>query len=60
LFDPNKPVSIIVVAFGPQVDAAEVKPIADATHGESHVTRDPRTITQVLLQAILDAAAASR
>jgi hypothetical protein len=59
-FDPDQPVSIIVVAFGPEVDAAEVKPIADATHGESHVTRDPRTITQVLLQAILDAAAASR
>lgn len=56
-FDPKKPVTVIVVAFGPEVDAAEIKPIAAATHGQSYVTRDPRTITQVLLQAIFDAAA---
>jgi hypothetical protein len=59
-FDPDKPVSIIIVSFGPEVDAAEVKPIAAAAHGESHVTKDPRTITQVLLQAILGAAAAAQ
>ncbi len=55
-FDPKKPVAVLIVAFGPAVDAAEVQPIAAATHGQSYVTRDPRTITQVLLQAILHAA----
>ncbi len=59
-FDPEKPVILIIVAFGPEVDAAEVEPIAQAAHGEAHVTKDPRAIIQILLEAILGAAATTR
>ncbi len=58
-YNPEQPVAIITVSFGPDIDEAELGPVAEATGGAAHVTSDARQITQVLLQAIVDQAAST-
>lgn len=57
-FDPQRPVAIISIGFGPDADGEALKAISDATHGESYVTTDPTLIQTVLLEAIAGRAAA--
>lgn len=51
-FNPDKPVAIISIGFGPDADANALRAISEATHGESYTTTDPTLIKQVLLEAI--------
>jgi len=51
-FDPDKPVAIISIGFGPDADANALQAIAAATHGQSYRTDNPALIQQVLLEAI--------
>lgn len=51
-FDPEQPVAIISIGFGPDADADALRAISGATHGQSYRTNDPALIKQVLLEAI--------
>jgi hypothetical protein len=51
-FNPDKPVAIISIGFGPDADASALQAISAATHGQSYTTTDPMLIRQVLLEAI--------
>jgi len=52
LYNPHKPVRIIFLGLGPDVNAEELKQIAEATHGLAFVTRDPTKIQDIFLQAL--------
>ncbi|HEX6075467.1 MAG TPA: substrate-binding domain-containing protein [Micromonosporaceae bacterium] len=52
LADPRKPVAIINIGIGPDVDRGELKSISDVTAGHSFVTRDPTKIGDVFLAAL--------
>lgn len=51
--DPMRPVTIVPIAFGPDIDAAPLQQIAAATGGQAFVTLDPRQIQQVFLQMLI-------
>jgi hypothetical protein len=51
-YDPKKPVRIVFLGMGPDVDAAELAQIAKATHGLSFVARDPSKMRDIYLQAL--------
>lgn len=50
--DPNRPVPVIAVAYGPTSDAAALRAISDATGGVTYVAEDPRKVGTVLRDAI--------
>jgi hypothetical protein len=50
--DPRRPVVVIGVAIGPDVDPAELEEIAAATGGSSFVAPDPSMITDVFFAAL--------
>jgi hypothetical protein len=52
LADPRKPVAIINIGIGPDVDRGELKSISDVTGGHTFVTRDPTKIGDVFLAAL--------
>ncbi|MES9543345.1 substrate-binding domain-containing protein [Actinomadura sp. NPDC000600] len=49
--DPARPVQIIVVGFGPDVDTAELRGIADATGGSVYTAHAPQDILRIFGQA---------
>lgn len=51
-FDPDRPVSIFTIGFGPDIDPSAQEKIAEATNGDVYVTQDPTRIRQVFLQAV--------
>lgn len=51
-FDPDRPVSIFTIGFGPDIDTSAQEKIAEATNGDVYVTQDPTRIRQVFLQAV--------
>jgi Ca-activated chloride channel homolog len=51
--DPLRPVAIVPIAFGPDVDPEPIQQIAKATGGQSFVTLDPRQIQQVFLEMLI-------
>ncbi|MDS1270964.1 substrate-binding and VWA domain-containing protein [Lipingzhangella sp. LS1_29] len=51
-FDPQEPVTMFIIAFGDQPDAAELDDIARATSGTSFVTEDPDEIGEIFLDSI--------
>ncbi len=51
-FDPQRPVTMFVIAFGEQADGAELAQIARATSGSSFVTEDPDEIGDIFLSSI--------
>jgi hypothetical protein len=51
-YDPARPVHVIAVGYGADVDADALKAIASATHGSATVAKDPRDIDRVLFQAL--------
>ncbi|WP_246595480.1 VWA domain-containing protein [Actinoplanes auranticolor] len=52
--DPNKPVRMVIIGIGPEVDRAELKAISDASGPSSGVfiAEDPAKINEIFLQAI--------
>lgn len=51
-FDPDRPVSVFAIGFGPDIDPSELTKIAEATNGAVYVTEDPAQIRQVFLEAV--------
>jgi Bacterial extracellular solute-binding protein/von Willebrand factor type A domain len=52
--DPRRPVQVITVGMGPDVDPAALRRIAEATGGASYVARDPSAVAQILDDALLE------
>jgi hypothetical protein len=52
LFDPQHPVPIYIVAFGPDTDIASARRISDLTTGTAYQANTPGEITSVFLDAV--------
>jgi ABC-type molybdate transport system substrate-binding protein len=52
LQDPRKPLPVIGIGIGPDIDATELRQISAATGGEAFTTPDPRKISDVFYQAL--------
>ncbi|WP_410674930.1 substrate-binding domain-containing protein [Amycolatopsis sp. cmx-4-68] len=52
LQDPRKPLPVIGIGIGPDIDASELRQVSAATGGESFTTPDPRKISDVFYQAL--------
>jgi hypothetical protein len=51
--DPMRPVAVVPIAFGPDIDPEPLQRIASATGGQAFVTLDPRQVQQVFLQMLI-------
>jgi Ca-activated chloride channel homolog len=51
--DPLKPVAVVPIAFGPDIDPDPLQQIARATGGQAFVTTDVRQIQQVFLDMLI-------
>ncbi|MFD3684331.1 substrate-binding domain-containing protein [Nocardiopsis sp. NPDC058631] len=51
-FDPQRPVSMFIIAFGSQAEEAELRQVAGATSGSAFVTDDPDEIGDIFLSSI--------
>lgn len=51
--DPLRPVAIVPIAFGPDIDPQPLQRIAQVTGGQAFVTLDPRQIQQVFLDMLI-------
>ncbi|WP_285733687.1 substrate-binding domain-containing protein [Nocardiopsis sp. ATB16-24] len=51
-FDPRRPVSTFIIAFGAQAETEELRQIAAATSGSLFVTEDPDEIGDIFLSSI--------
>jgi hypothetical protein len=51
--DPLKPVPIVPIGFGPDIDPGPLQQIARATGSQAFVTVDPRQIQQVFLEMLI-------
>ncbi|MCP2334682.1 substrate-binding domain-containing protein [Actinomadura rupiterrae] len=47
--DPNKPIQINMIGFGPDTNPAELKQIARLTNGDVEVARTPQEISKIFL-----------
>ncbi len=52
--DPSRPVRIVTIGLGEDVDTATLEQIAAATGGVSYRTSDPLDITELVLTALAD------
>jgi Ca-activated chloride channel homolog len=52
LKDPKRPVRVVLIAFGPDVAPAGLKPITDLTGGGVFAAADPAKIGEIFVQAI--------
>lgn len=52
LQDPRRPVQIIGIGIGPDIDEGELSAIAEATGGESFTTPDPTRINEIFYAAL--------
>jgi ABC-type molybdate transport system substrate-binding protein len=52
LQDPRKPLPVIGIGVGPDIDATELQAVSAATGGQSFATPDPRKISDVFYQAL--------
>jgi Ca-activated chloride channel family protein len=50
--DPDRPVQVIAVGIGPDVDPEALRQIADATGGASYSAKDPADPPSVLFDAL--------
>lgn len=51
-FDPDRPVTMFIIAFGDQPDRAELSEVAAATSGTLYVTDDPAEIGDIFLGSV--------
>ncbi len=52
-YDPMRPVVVVAIGIGPDVDAGSLRRIAAATGGHSFVARDPAALGRVFQEALL-------
>lgn len=52
--DPARPVQVIPVGMGPDVDLPALQKVATATGGKAYLARDPADIRDVFLDALLE------
>nr|WP_306239363.1 substrate-binding domain-containing protein [Ornithinimicrobium cryptoxanthini] len=52
LADPERPVRLILIGMGPDVDSSALERVAQAAGGVAYTAEDPRDIGQVFVQAI--------
>lgn len=52
LRDPRRPLKLIGIGIGPDVDAAELKAISEATDGRAFIAKDPTRIGEVFYSAL--------
>jgi ABC-type molybdate transport system substrate-binding protein len=52
LQDPRKPLPLIGIGVGPDIDTTELQVVSAATGGQSFTTADPRKISDVFYQAL--------
>lgn len=50
-FRPDRPVGVIIIAFGPDVDPEPMELIAQATNGAAYTTDDPTQIGEIFLRS---------
>ena len=50
--DPNRPVPVISIAFGPDSDVEALSQISRATGGAAYESKDPRQIGEIFLDAV--------
>ncbi|MET0864376.1 MAG: substrate-binding domain-containing protein [Nakamurella sp.] len=50
--DPNRPVPVISIAFGPDSDVDALSEISKATGGAAYVSKDPLQIGEIFLDAV--------
>jgi Ca-activated chloride channel homolog len=50
--DPQRPVPVIAIAYGPDADAAALRAITDATGGILYTSEDPRDLPLIFHEAI--------
>jgi len=53
-YDPERPVSILLIAFGPEAQAGkrQMDAVAQATGGEAYITKNPLEVRDVFLQGM--------
>lgn len=54
LVDPKRPVRVIFLGVGPDVNLDELKKVAAATHGLAMLATDPSKLSEVFLQALAE------
>jgi extracellular solute-binding protein/von Willebrand factor type A domain-containing protein len=52
LQDPRKPLPVVGIGIGPDIDASELQSISAATGGQAFTTADPTKISEVFYQAL--------
>ncbi|MFD0855136.1 VWA domain-containing protein, partial [Actinomadura adrarensis] len=52
MVDPNKPIQVFMIGFGPGVDRNELQQIAEATGGSTAVAQTPQEIQKIFLQML--------
>jgi hypothetical protein len=50
--DPQRPVQVITIAYGPEADAHAMQQISAVTHGSAFASVDPNELPQVFLAAL--------
>ena len=58
--DPKRPVRMIIIGIGTEVDPQELKVITDATGGGVFTTEDPAKMGEIFLEAISSRSGAAR
>ncbi|MBO2462621.1 substrate-binding domain-containing protein [Actinomadura violacea] len=51
-YDPERPVQINMLGYGPDVDVKDLRLLAHATHGEVYVAETPEQIQGIFLKAV--------
>jgi hypothetical protein len=54
LVDRKRPVPILFIGVGPEIDPAELKQIARATGGQVALTKEPSGIRQIFFTALAE------
>ena len=52
LQDPRRPILIVGIGIGPDIDAGELQAISGASGGQAFTTDDPTKIGQIFYQAL--------
>jgi hypothetical protein len=52
LQDPRKPLPVIGIGIGPDIDASELRTVSAATGGQAFTTPDPTKVSEVFYQAL--------